>query len=161
MAGMDTVHFRHGGGWTTRIHPPQKKYKMGGEQIVKTKTKLKKKKTETSIPKKKKHTETSRPKHTHNNHNIHIHIHIHIHTQLKNSRPAGQRPPLCGNGECPVGPAPERTQQESHSVYPTAILNVEIVIKLLLLSVHTYVTNMFKCHVFVSCVCVCVCMCEL
>jgi len=29
MAGMDTVHFRHGGGWTTRVHPPQKK-KNGG-----------------------------------------------------------------------------------------------------------------------------------
>ena len=24
MVGMDTVHFRHGGGWTTRVHPPQK-----------------------------------------------------------------------------------------------------------------------------------------
>ena len=29
MVGMDTVHFRHGGGWTTRVHPPPKK--KGGE----------------------------------------------------------------------------------------------------------------------------------
>ena len=38
MVGMDTVHFRHGGGWTTRVHPPQKK-KNGGRTDSSKKTK--------------------------------------------------------------------------------------------------------------------------